>query len=56
MSWNNIPTDSGTGISALTIDDNEIGALVTAGEVGSQPTVALPSYYTVENHARTVPR
>ena len=55
MSWNNIPTDSGTGISALTIDDNEIGALVTAGAVGSQPTVALPSYYTVENHARTVP-
>lgn len=55
MSWNNIPTSSGTGISALTIDDNEIAALVTPGALGAPPLVALPGYYTVENHARTVP-
>lgn len=55
MSWNNIPTRSGTGISALTIDDNEIPAAVTPGAPGEAPTVALPAYYTVENHARTVP-
>ena len=55
MSWNNIPTSSGTGISALTIDDNEIAALVSPGAVGAPPTVALSAYYSVENHARTVP-
>ena len=54
MSWNNIPTSSGTGISALTIDDNEIAALVTPGAIGAPPSLALPAYYTVENHARTV--
>jgi D-alanyl-D-alanine carboxypeptidase/D-alanyl-D-alanine-endopeptidase (penicillin-binding protein 4) len=54
MSWNNIPTDSGTGISALTVDDNEIAATVTPGVLGGMPTVMLPAYYTVENHVRTV--
>ncbi|MGX7953417.1 D-alanyl-D-alanine carboxypeptidase/D-alanyl-D-alanine endopeptidase [Tsuneonella sp. HG249] len=54
MSWNNIPTDSGTGISALTVDDNEIVATVAPGEEGAAPKVALPTYYTLENHARTV--
>jgi D-alanyl-D-alanine carboxypeptidase/D-alanyl-D-alanine-endopeptidase (penicillin-binding protein 4) len=54
MSWNNIPTRSGTGVSALTVDDNEIAATVTPGIVGAAPAVALPAYYTVENHALTV--
>ncbi|MGX7926325.1 D-alanyl-D-alanine carboxypeptidase/D-alanyl-D-alanine endopeptidase [Tsuneonella sp. HG094] len=54
MSWNNIPTDSGTGISALTIDDNEIHATVTPGAIGTTPAIALPGYYTVANHAVTV--
>ena len=54
MSWNNIPTSSGTGISALTVNDNEIAATVTPAAVGAAPTVALPSYYSVENHALTV--
>lgn len=54
MSWNNIPTSSGTGISALTIDDNEIAAVVTPGALGAPPVVALPAYYTVQNLARTV--
>lgn len=54
MSWNNIPTDSGTGISALTVDDNEILAIVTPGAEGAAPAIALPGYYTVENHAVSV--
>jgi D-alanyl-D-alanine carboxypeptidase/D-alanyl-D-alanine-endopeptidase (penicillin-binding protein 4) len=54
MSWNNIPTDSGTGISALTLDDNEILATVTPGAEGAQPTVVMPGYYTLQNHAVTV--
>jgi len=54
MSWNNIPTDSGTGISALTVDDNEVLATVTPGLVGAAPMVAMGSYYTLQNHALTV--
>lgn len=54
MSWNNMPTRSGTGISALSIDDNEIAAKVLPGALGEPPTVDLPDYYTVENHARTI--
>lgn len=54
MSWNNIPTSSGTGISALTVDDNEIAAIVTPGPVGGAPAVAMPKYYSLENHALTV--
>jgi serine-type D-Ala-D-Ala carboxypeptidase/endopeptidase (penicillin-binding protein 4) len=55
MSWNNIPTRSGTGIAALSVDDNEIAATVTPGEPGAPPTVALAPYYTVRNLALTVP-
>ena len=55
MSWNNIPTSSGTGISALTIDDNEIPATVTPRPIGAPPAVDVPPYYMVENHALTVP-
>lgn len=54
MSWNNIPTRSGTGISALTLDDNELGATVTAGGLGMPPKVDLPDYYTIDNRAVTV--
>lgn len=55
MSWNNIPTRSGTGVSALTLDDNEIGLTVTPGEPGKAALVALESdYYTVENLTLTV--
>lgn len=53
MSWNNIPTSSGTGISALSVDDNEIAATVSPGAVGAPPAVALPAYYRLENHALT---
>lgn len=54
MSWNNIPTRSGTGISALTLDDNELSATVTPGAPGRPPHVDLPAYYTVENRAVTI--
>ena len=53
MSWNNIPTRSGTGISALTLDDNELVATVTPGALGMPPKVDMPDYYTVENQATT---
>ncbi|MFN6935268.1 MAG: D-alanyl-D-alanine carboxypeptidase/D-alanyl-D-alanine-endopeptidase [Tsuneonella sp.] len=55
MSWNNIPTRSGTGISALSVDDNEIHASVAPGEPGGPPIVSLPAYYTLRNLAVTVP-
>ncbi|MFM6932343.1 MAG: D-alanyl-D-alanine carboxypeptidase/D-alanyl-D-alanine-endopeptidase [Novosphingobium sp.] len=54
MSWNNIPTRSGTGISALTLDDNEVKAVVTPGAVGTPPTISLPAYFSVENTAQTI--
>ena len=55
MSWNNIPTRSGTGISALTLDDNELAVTVTPGRPGAAPSVALPAYYTVDDRVTTVP-
>jgi D-alanyl-D-alanine carboxypeptidase/D-alanyl-D-alanine-endopeptidase (penicillin-binding protein 4) len=50
MSWNNIPTRSGTGISALTLDDNELVVTVT-----SNGKASLPAYYTVDNRITVVP-
>ena len=49
MSWNNMPTTSGTGISALTIDDSEWTVAVTPGR---SPTVVGDDYYRIDN--RTV--
>lgn len=54
MSWNNIQTDSGTGISALTLDDNEIAATVTPGAIGATPLVATSAYYRIDNRLVTV--
>lgn len=54
MSWNNIPTRSGTGISALTLDDNEVKAVVTPGPLGKPPRVTLPAYFSVDNTAQSV--
>lgn len=50
MSWNNIPTRSGTGISALTLDDNEL--VVTVAPDG---TATAPAYYTLDNRIVAVP-
>lgn len=55
MSWNNIPTRSGTAISALTLDDNEIALRVIPSAVGKQPSFQLlVPYYAVDNRAITV--
>ena len=54
MSWNNIPTRSGTGIAALTLDDNELAMTVTAAALGKAPTIEGQTYYAVENRAVTV--
>jgi len=55
MSWNNIPTRSGTAISALTLDDNELPMKVTPGAIGAAPALDLPAYYRVDNRTITVP-
>lgn len=55
MSWNNIPSRYGTGISALTLDDNELVIEVTPGAIGAPPRIALPlPYYSVDNRMVTV--
>ena len=54
MSWNNIPTSSGTAISALTLDDNELALRVTPTAAGHPPGLDAPPYYAIENRAVTV--
>lgn len=54
MSWNNIVTGYGTGISALTLDDNEIRVRVTAGAAGQPPALDQLPYYRIVNEAVTV--
>jgi D-alanyl-D-alanine carboxypeptidase/D-alanyl-D-alanine-endopeptidase (penicillin-binding protein 4) len=54
MSWNNIQTESGTGISALTLDDNIIAMTVTPGAIGATPAVAAPGYFRLDNRVVTV--
>ncbi|MGH6786520.1 MAG: D-alanyl-D-alanine carboxypeptidase/D-alanyl-D-alanine endopeptidase [Novosphingobium sp.] len=54
MSWNNIGTDSGTAISALSLDDNELPVSVAAAAPGVSPTVTVSPYFTVRNEAQTV--
>ena len=55
MSWNNIPTRSGTGISALTLDDNEWVLSVSPGPAAGAPaTITGPAYLTLDNRTTTV--
>ncbi len=54
MSWNNIPSWSGTAISALTLDDNELPLRVTPGAAGQPPTLDVLPYYRIDNRAVTV--
>ena len=54
MSWNNIHTRSGTGISALTLDDNELEMRVSPGAAGQPPRAELLPYYQLINRAVTV--
>jgi D-alanyl-D-alanine carboxypeptidase/D-alanyl-D-alanine-endopeptidase (penicillin-binding protein 4) len=55
MSWNNIPSRYGTGISALTLDDNELVVDVAPGTLGGPATVTLPlPYYEIDNRIVTI--
>ncbi|WP_067733880.1 D-alanyl-D-alanine carboxypeptidase/D-alanyl-D-alanine endopeptidase [Novosphingobium naphthalenivorans] len=54
MSWNNIQARYGTGISALTMDDNELTVTVAAGASGELAIIGAPGFYTIENAVRTV--
>lgn len=54
MGWNSIQTRSGTGISALTLDDNELPANVIPGAAGEAPKLDMLPYFEVENRAVTV--
>ena len=54
MSWNNIPTSSGTAVSALTLDNNELALRVSPAAVGQPTTLEIDSYYSVDNRAVTV--
>jgi len=54
MSWNNIQSSSGTGISALTLDDNELKLTITPGKPGEPARAELWPYFTVDNQAKTV--
>jgi D-alanyl-D-alanine carboxypeptidase/D-alanyl-D-alanine-endopeptidase (penicillin-binding protein 4) len=54
MSWNNIVTRSGTAVSALILDDNEIALKIVPGPPGQEPRLDAPDYYEVDNRALTV--
>ncbi|HTU09944.1 MAG TPA: D-alanyl-D-alanine carboxypeptidase/D-alanyl-D-alanine-endopeptidase [Allosphingosinicella sp.] len=56
MSWNNIPTASGTAISALTLDDNEVPLRVTPAAQGEAPALDVLPYYRIDNRATTLAR
>lgn len=55
MSWNNIQSRYGTGISALTLDDNELAATVIPGAIGARPAIKASTYYAIDNRITTVP-
>ncbi|HEX8573618.1 MAG TPA: D-alanyl-D-alanine carboxypeptidase/D-alanyl-D-alanine-endopeptidase [Allosphingosinicella sp.] len=54
MSWNNIPTRSGTAASALSLDDNELPVRVFPSTPGKPPRLEMLAYYEVDNRAVTV--
>ncbi|WP_243450659.1 D-alanyl-D-alanine carboxypeptidase/D-alanyl-D-alanine endopeptidase [Sandarakinorhabdus glacialis] len=54
MSWNNIQSRYGTGISALTLDNNEIAATFTPGAIGATPTAIASAYYQIDNRIVTI--
>ncbi|HTG39625.1 D-alanyl-D-alanine carboxypeptidase/D-alanyl-D-alanine endopeptidase [Sphingomonas sp.] len=55
MSWNNIQSRYGTGISALTLDDNEVTASVTPAAIGGAAGIEASPYYDIDNRVTTVP-
>jgi D-alanyl-D-alanine carboxypeptidase/D-alanyl-D-alanine-endopeptidase (penicillin-binding protein 4) len=54
MSWNNIPSPYGTGISSLTLDDNEVVVSVAPAAAGEPPRLEHVGYYRIDNRAVTV--
>lgn len=54
MSWNNIPSRSGTANSALSLDDNELVATVNPGKPGEAPRFDHLGYVTIDNRVVTV--
>ncbi|WP_422056776.1 D-alanyl-D-alanine carboxypeptidase/D-alanyl-D-alanine endopeptidase [Sphingomonas sp.] len=54
MSWNNIPSRSGTANSALSLDYNELVATVTPGIAGATPKMDHLGYVTIDNRVVTV--
>ena len=54
MSWNNIVTAYGTGVSALTLDDNELRLRVVPAEAGQPARLDPLPYYRIVNRAVTV--
>ncbi|MFM9978533.1 MAG: D-alanyl-D-alanine carboxypeptidase/D-alanyl-D-alanine-endopeptidase [Sphingomonadaceae bacterium] len=54
MSWNNMPERSGTGIAALSLDDNEVPLRARPGALGAPPLVEVGPYFTIDNRATTV--
>jgi D-alanyl-D-alanine carboxypeptidase/D-alanyl-D-alanine-endopeptidase (penicillin-binding protein 4) len=54
MSWNNMQTPSGTAVSALTLDDNELPLLVAPAAAGQPPRAGMPAYHALRNEALTV--
>lgn len=55
MSWNNIGHDSGTAVSALTLDDNHMVIAARPSAVGAPPVVTASPYYRLRNEAVTIP-
>lgn len=53
MSWNNMDSAYGTGISALTLDDNVVAVTVTPTTPGAPPLVTGDGYYRIDNAATT---
>ncbi|HEX4849009.1 MAG TPA: D-alanyl-D-alanine carboxypeptidase/D-alanyl-D-alanine-endopeptidase [Novosphingobium sp.] len=51
MSWNNIGTDSGTAVSALNLDNNELLITVSPLAEGKPPFLEIGDYYEVVNEA-----
>lgn len=54
MNWDDIPTRSGTAISALTLDDNELHLRVLPGAPGARATIDGHPYYATDNDVITV--
>lgn len=53
MSWNNIGTDDGTAIAALSLADNALALEVAPSFEGLPPRLPVPGYFTLTNLGNT---